>query len=110
MATTVLTEKEAGAPIDFALPDKPFGVPWFSHVLTSAPHTNAAQVLADFLVTEEGQAAISNNYVSVLPDVEGTGIPGADVLAQDVELADPAVLDQEAVAAYQVEWEKLFLG
>lgn len=108
VATTVLTEKQAGAPVDFTLPEKPFGVPWFTHVLASAPHTNAAQVLADFMVTPEGQAAISTNYISVLPDIKGTGIPGTDVLAQDIELADPAALDQQVVTDYQAKWEELF--
>ena len=109
-ATTLLAEKENGAPVDTKVPEKPFGVPWYSHVLTSAPNPNAAQVLADFLVTEEGQAAISADYVAALPDVEGTGVPGADVLAQDVELADPETLTQESVNEFQAEWEALFLG
>lgn len=110
VGTTILTEKANGAPVGFAVPEKPFGVPWYSHVLESAPHTNAAQVLADFLVTAEGQAAISHDYIPVLADVEGTGIPGTDVLAQDVELADPDTLDQESVNEFQQEWEALFLG
>ncbi|WP_340539921.1 extracellular solute-binding protein [Nocardioides sp. GXZ039] len=109
-ATTLLTEKENGAPVDFAVPENPFGVPWYSQVLESAPHANAAQVLADFLVTPEGQAAISHDYIAVLPDIEGTGVPGADVLAQDVELPDPATLDQDSVNAYQQEWEAEFQG
>lgn len=110
VGTTVLVEKEAGAPVDFTLPEKPFGVPWYSHVLASAPHSNAAQVLADFLVTEEGQAAISADFIAALPDVEGTGVPGADVLAQDIPLADPETLTQESVDEYQSEWEGLFLN
>lgn len=109
-ATLLLNEKEKGAPVDISVPEKPFGVPWYSHVLSSAPNPNAAQLLADFLVTEEGQEAISADYIAVLPDVEGTGIPGADVLAQDVELADPETMDQESVNAYQQEWEALFLN
>lgn len=110
VGTTILTEKANGAPVGFAVPEKPFGVPWYSHVLATAPNPNAAQLLADFLVTEEGQQAISADYIPVLPDVEGTGIPGTDVLAQDVELADPATLDQESVNKFQQEWEALFLG
>jgi iron(III) transport system substrate-binding protein len=110
VGTTILTEKDNGAPVGFVVPEKPFGVPWYSHVLATAPHTNAAQVLADFLVTEEGQAAISADYIATLPDVEGTGVPGADVLAQEVPLANPADLTQEKVNEFQAEWEDLFLG
>ncbi len=109
-ATTLLAEKENGAPVDTAVPEKPFGVPWYSHVLATAPNPNAAQLLADFLVTEEGQQAISADYIAVLPDVEGTGVPGTDVLAQDVELADPETLTQESVNEFQQKWEALFLG
>jgi iron(III) transport system substrate-binding protein len=109
-ATTLLADKENGAPVEIKVPDNAWGVPWYSHVLATAPHTNAAQVLADFLVTEAGQEAISADYVAALPDVKGTGIPGADVLAQDVELADPATLTQESVNEFQAEWEALFLG
>lgn len=110
IGTTILTEKANGAPVEFVVPDKPFGVPWYSHVLSSSPHPNAAQVLADFLVTPEGQAAISHDFIPCLPNVEGTGVAGSDLLAQDVPLGDPDELSSDSVAAYQKEWEKLFLG
>ncbi len=82
----------------------------YSHVLSSSPHPNAAQVLADFLVTPEGQAAISHDFIPVLPDIEGTGVAGTDVLAQEIPLGDPDELSGDSVAAYQQEWEKKFLG
>ncbi|MBO3681293.1 ABC transporter substrate-binding protein [Streptomyces sp. NEAU-YJ-81] len=107
---TVIAEAKAGAPVKFALPEKPWGVPWYGHALSSAPHPNAAQVLADFLVTEEGQAAIAANNVAALPDVPGTGVKGAAVRAQDIPLADPSSLESEAVQRYQAKWEKLFIG
>ena len=109
-ASNILTEKEKGAPVDFALPENPFGVPWYSHVLASAPNPNAAQVLANFLITPAGQEAISADYLSVLPDVPGTGVPGSTVTAQDVELGDPDTLDPESVVTDQAAWEKRFMG
>ncbi|OAH64101.1 transporter [Dietzia cinnamea] len=108
-ASNILTEQAKGAPVDFALPEKPWGVPWYSHVLASAPNPNAAQLLADFLVSPKGQEAISADYLAVLPDVPGTGVPGSTVTAQDVELGDPDTLDPESVEAYQAEWEQKFL-
>jgi iron(III) transport system substrate-binding protein len=108
-SSTVLTEKANGAPVEFAVPDKPFGVPWYSQVLSSAPHPNAAQVLADFLVTPEGQAAISHDFIACLPGIEGTGL-GSDLLAQDVPLGDAEELAPDSVQAYQDEWEQIFLG
>jgi iron(III) transport system substrate-binding protein len=108
-ASNILTERAKGAPVDFALPEKPWGVPWYSHVLASAPNPNAAQLLADFLITPKGQAAISADYLSVLPGVPGTGVPGSTVTAQDVELGDPDTLDPESVEKFQVDWEQKFL-
>ncbi|NYI45311.1 iron(III) transport system substrate-binding protein [Nocardioides aromaticivorans] len=109
IGSTILTEKANGAPVEFIIPEKPFGVPWYSHVLSSSPHPNAAQVLADFLVTPEGQAAISHDFVPALPDIEGTGVAGSDLLAQEIPLGDPDELSGDSVAAYQEEWEKQFL-
>lgn len=109
-ASNILTEQEKGAPVDFALPEKPWGVPWYSHVLASAPNPNAAQLLADFLLTPAGQEAISQDYLAVLPDIPGTGVEGSDVTAQDVELGDPDTLDPDSVQQYQAEWESKFLG
>ncbi|UVE95897.1 ABC transporter substrate-binding protein [Dietzia sp. B32] len=108
-ASNIVTEQDKGAPVGFALPEKPWGVPWYSHVLASAPNPNAAQLLADFLLTPAGQAAISADYLSVLPDVPGTGVPGSTVTAQDVELGDPDTLDPESVEQFQAEWEQKFL-
>lgn len=108
-ASNILTEQAKGAPVDFALPANPWGVPWYSHVLASAPNPNAAQLLADFLVSPKGQEAISHDYLSVLPDVPGTGVKGSTVTAQDVELGDPDTLDPESVEKFQAEWEQKFL-
>ncbi|MBB1035981.1 extracellular solute-binding protein [Dietzia sp. CQ4] len=108
--STVLTEKKKGAPVDFMLPEKPFGVPWYTHVLASAPSPNAAQVLADFLISPQGQEAISADFIAALPDIPGTGVEGSSVIAQDIGLADHEDLDPETVEEYQVEWERTFVG
>lgn len=101
----LVAEVSAGAPVDWALPTPPWGAPWFSHALSAAPHPNAAQVLANFLVTRPGQEALSPGYAAVLPDIEG-----AVARAQDVALPDPAELTTEKNNAYQTEWEGLFLN
>lgn len=105
MVQPLIREMEAGAPIDWIVPEQAWGTPWYSHVLTSAPHPNAAQVLANFLVTEKAQVALSKGYGSVLGD-----IPGAVGRAQDVGFPDIAALTPEAVDRYQQEWEKMFVG
>ncbi|MDX2355887.1 ABC transporter substrate-binding protein [Dietzia sp. PP-33] len=106
----VLVERDKGAPVDFTLPENPIGIPFYSHVLSAAPNPNAAQVLADFMLTPAGQAALSQNYIAVLPGVPGTGVEGSDVVAQDIELADPDTLEASAVEEYVADWEQKFLG
>lgn len=106
----VLVERDKGAPVDFALPPNPIGVPFYSHVLSAAPNPNAAQLLAEFMLTEKGQEALSRNYISVLPGVPGTGVEGSDVVAQDLETADPESIEPDAVTEYVGWWEGLFLG
>lgn len=105
----VLVERDKGAPVDFALPERPIGIPFYSHVLSAAPHPNAAQLLADFMITPEGQQALSRSYIAALPGIPGTGVEGSDVTAQDLELADPGSLEATAVAQYVAQWEQKFL-
>ena len=100
----LVAEVAAGAPVNWKLPDPAWGTPWFSQVLSAAPHPNAAQVLANFMITEKGQAALNIGYASVLSG------KGAVANAADVALPDPAELTSEKVKAYQQDWEKLFLN
>lgn len=100
----LVAEVEAGAPVDWKLPDPAWGTPWYSHVLEVAPHPNAAQVLADFMVSPDGQAALNTGYASVLGEGDG-----AVANASDIELPDPDALTPEQVQAYQQQWESLFL-
>jgi iron(III) transport system substrate-binding protein len=100
----LVAEVEAGAPVDWKLPDPAWGTPWFTHVLSAAPHPNAAQVLADFMITPEGQSALNTGYASVFGKTDG-----AVADASDVKLPDPKELTAEKIAAYQQQWEKLFL-
>jgi iron(III) transport system substrate-binding protein len=100
----LVAEVDSGAPVDWKLPEPAWGTPWYSHVLSAAPHPNAAQVLADFMVTDEGQTALNTGYASVL----GKG-DGAVADATDITLPDQAELTPEKVQAYQQKWEALFL-
>lgn len=104
MVQPLVREQAAGAPVGWVLPQPAWGTPWYSHVLTSAPHPNAAQVLADFLVTEEGQTALSTGYGSALPD-----IPGAVARAQDIPLPDTNTLTADSVSRFQQEWREQFM-
>ncbi|ORJ92573.1 transporter [Prescottella equi] len=103
MVQPLTREQATGAPVDWVLPDPAWGTPWYSHVLSSAPHPNAAQLLADFLVTREGQAALSTGYASALPE-----IPDAVARAQDIPLPDTSTLTTESIAQFQREWREKF--
>ncbi|WP_280508008.1 ABC transporter substrate-binding protein [Nocardia flavorosea] len=103
MVQPLVREQAAGAPVDWLLPDPAWGTPWYSHVLSAAPHPNAAQVLADFLVTREGQTALSEGYAAALPDING-----AVARAQEVPFPDIATLTPDAVTRYQETWQGMF--
>ncbi|MGW4339674.1 ABC transporter substrate-binding protein [Rhodococcus koreensis] len=100
----LVREKESGAPVDWTLPTPPWGTPWFTHALSAAPHPNAAQVLANFMVTPAGQKALSLGYASALP-----GIEGSVARAQDIALPNPSDLTPESLTEYQADWEKRFI-
>ena len=99
----LIAEVAAGAPVKWALPTPAWGTPWYTQVLIAAPHPNAAQVLANFMVTPEGQAALNTGYASVVK------VEGSVADASEVPLPDPAELTPEKVKAYQASWESLFL-
>jgi iron(III) transport system substrate-binding protein len=96
-------EKEQGAPVDSGLAGEVWGARFNTSILETAPHPNAAQVLANFIVTQPGQEAIARKAASVLPDIEG-----AVTTVDKVRVQDLAVLTPEFVADYQAEWNSLF--
>ncbi|WP_116996921.1 ABC transporter substrate-binding protein [Desertimonas flava] len=92
-----------GAPVDFAYPETIFGANFWGGVLSSAPNPNAAQVLADFMVTQSGQEALARNGASVLPGVGGTETEIENVRQQDLDQLTP-----DFVTEYIAEWRELF--
>ena len=103
MVQPLVREMATGAPVDWVLPEPAWGTPWYSLVLASAPPPNAAQVLANFMVTEAGQKALSYGYGSALPDISGS--VGR---AQDIPLPDTAALTPELTGKFQEKWERSF--
>jgi iron(III) transport system substrate-binding protein len=96
-------EKEMGAPVDSGLADQVWGARFNTSILQTAPHPNAAQVLANFMITEPGQEAIARKAASVLPDVAGTVTTVDKVRVQDL-----SILTEDFVADYQAKWNDLF--
>jgi iron(III) transport system substrate-binding protein len=103
-ATTVepqVDEQKAGAPVEWGLAKPAWGARFHSALPKSGPHPNAAQVLADFMITREGQEAIARKAASVLPD-----IPGA--VADMTEVRKSPIVTPDQVREYQEKWNELF--
>jgi iron(III) transport system substrate-binding protein len=103
-ATTV-DLKEQGAPVDFAIPKKAgaWNAPWHGMILTKAPHPAAAQLLADFLVTRQGQELLNRRYGAVLRNVPGTYF--VPLRRQNLSELTPA-----KIADFQRSWNAMFRG
>jgi iron(III) transport system substrate-binding protein len=102
-AGPLVDEKAKGAPVDYGLPDKVWGARFNTVILKAAPHPNAAQVLADFMITKEGQEALARKSASVLPNITGAVTTVDKVAKQDLTKLTPDV-----VAAYQAKWDAMF--
>ncbi|GAA4478811.1 extracellular solute-binding protein [Rhodococcus olei] len=96
------TEKEKGAPVDFGLSSPVFGAPFYTGVAAKAPHPNAAQLFANFLVTKAGQNAVANRAGAVLPD-----IPTASTSADGIWTSTRTLTADDTVA-FRGEFERLF--
>lgn len=103
MADPMLASKESGAPVEWSAGEHIWGARWYGLTLGSSPHPNAAQVLADFMVTRPGQEAASVGYSSVLPDIEGSIANAQEVPDQNTE-----VTTGDGAARYRDELEALF--
>jgi iron(III) transport system substrate-binding protein len=96
--------KAKGSPVDFRMPPKgAWGARYYGMVLKSGQHPNAAQLLANFMVTPKGQALITPAAGSVQPNVPGTLITN-----DKVRLQDPTKLTPAFVTSYQKKWKSLF--
>jgi iron(III) transport system substrate-binding protein len=100
----VLTDEKAkGAPVDFGLSNTVWGARFLTSVLKSAPHPNAAQLLANYIVTTPGQEALARKSASVLPNVTG-----AITTVDKVRLQDLTKLTADIVTKFQADWDKMF--
>jgi iron(III) transport system substrate-binding protein len=104
MVQPLVQEVATGAPVNWALPTPSWGTPFYGHVTSVAPHPNAAQLLADFLVSTEGQTAQAIGVATALP-----GIAGATANAHDVHAPDPEQLTKQYVDQQSAEWEQQFV-
>ena len=99
-----LDQRQLGAPINFKLAvnkGRTWNAPFWGLILKNAPHPNAAQLLADFMVTKEGQAAVQHLSGAVIPGAKETFYVSPRV--PDLKNFTPA-----KIAAFQARWKSLF--
>jgi iron(III) transport system substrate-binding protein len=96
---SLLDMKDQGAPVDF----KPinWAPPLFTMIMKQAPHPAAAQLLADFMVTPEGQAALFHRAVAALPNIPDT----FNIPLRNMKLSQ---LTPKKIEAQRAEWEQQF--
>jgi iron(III) transport system substrate-binding protein len=101
LPTTTLDLISQGAPVKFKLPQRAWNTPYYAMLLKQAPHSAAAQLLADFMLSPEGQAAVNRHTGAVLKNIPDTSyvIPRIQKLSQ---------LTPAKVAAFQSYWNSLF--
>jgi iron(III) transport system substrate-binding protein len=91
-----------GAPVEWRIASRAWGARFWGQILKTSPHPNAAQLLANFMITQPGQEALARNTASVLP---GIGLTTTD----RVHRQDLAKLTPDKVKAYQENWRKMFI-
>jgi iron(III) transport system substrate-binding protein len=103
VAPTVLDDKAKGAPINWMLPKgkNAWNAPYYGMILKQAPHPAAAQLLADYMVTSAGQAAVMKYTGSVYKGAPTTYY----VTPRQQNLKD---LTPAKVAEFQAYWNNLF--
>jgi iron(III) transport system substrate-binding protein len=98
---TALDQKKQGAPITWKLTlgAKSWNAPFYGNVVKGAPHPNAAQLLADYMVTKAGMGAAQHLTGAVIKGIAETfyAVPRTQKL-----------LTAKQVADYQASWSKLF--
>jgi iron(III) transport system substrate-binding protein len=106
IATRPLIEEiKKGAPVGWGLAP---GGAWASHfygqILAIAPHPNAAQVLANFMITQQGQEAIAHVAASSLPNVAG-----AITSTDNTRRTDWKKLNPQFYQDYLAKWKSMYV-
>jgi iron(III) transport system substrate-binding protein len=99
----LIDEVAKGAPVEWRIAQKAWGARFWGQIPRIAPHPNAAQLLANFMVTQSGQEALARSTASSLPNI---GLTTTD----RVHRQDLTKLTPDFVKSYQDKWRKMFTG
>jgi iron(III) transport system substrate-binding protein len=101
----LIEEAKKGVPVGWGLAP---GGAWASHfygqILSGAPHPNAAQLLANFMITQQGQEAVAHVAASALPNVAG-----AITSTDNTRRTDWKKLNPEFFNAYVAKWKSMYV-
>jgi iron(III) transport system substrate-binding protein len=102
--STAVDLKSKGAPIEYRLANKGdnWNAAYLGMILKQAPHPNAAQLLANFIASPEGQALHNFGLGAIYKDVPGT-------FYSPPRVARSNDLSPAKVKAFVERWSKLFL-
>ena len=99
---TAVDLKGQGAPIAYKTLSDNWNAPYYGLILKQAPHPAAAQLLADFLISPEGNKFADHGFGAVYPNVEGTYYAKPRI----VKLND---FTPAKVKAFNDQWVSLFV-
>lgn len=99
----LIDEMQKGAPVGWGLAPKVWGARFYGQILKNAPKPNAAQVLANLMVSKSGQEALARVTTATLPNIS-TAIGET----KNVRHLNIAKLTPDFMNEYRAKWQKLF--
>ncbi len=99
---SALDLKAQGAPIEYRVLKNQWNAPMWGMILKQAPHPNAAQLFANFLLSPAGQAAVDHTTGAVFPNIKDTYyVPPRQINVKYFTKAN--------VSAFIAKWTSLFV-
>lgn len=99
---TAVDLKGQGAPIDYKVLKDNWNAPYYALVLKQAPHPAAAQLLANYLISPEGNKYADHGFGAIYPNIDGTYYAKPRI----VKLND---FSPAKVKAFNDQWVSLFV-
>jgi iron(III) transport system substrate-binding protein len=99
---TAVDLKGQGAPIDYKVLTDNWNAPYYGLILKQAPHPAAAQLLADYLISPEGNGYADHGFGADYPNIAGTYYSKPRI----VKLND---FTPAKVTAFNNQWVSLFV-
>jgi iron(III) transport system substrate-binding protein len=94
--------KAQGAPISYKVLSDNWNAPYYGMILKQAPHPAAAQLLADYLISPDGNKYADHGFGAIYPNIEGTWYAKPRI----VKLND---FTPAKVKAFTDQWVSLFV-